>query len=250
MANPLTVAEYSARMKQAIGNADPSTGFTLLEVLNEALRFVFDYHDWNWRLRPPALVNLVANIAYVALPSDFGSTGELLGVHSVWTPAAAVTKGDLSDIARLRGAPAQNTLNFTVAVVYPGQSSVSVKPAVPRLEIAPTPTASVSNAFRVTYRSGAVDLTASTNVPNVPPEFESALTHIARAQIMFYELGATSADAQAEFNMGTALLNDLKESDGMHDADAGVVHGGAARQYLPGFTDASRPFNSFPTLHA
>lgn len=249
MANPLTVAEYKARMKQSIGNAEPSTGFAFVEVLNESLRFVFDYHDWLWRTRAPYLVSLTASQSYVTLPSDFGTAGELLSVHGV-SPSLRVSKGSLADVADARGMVTQDYFSYLVAVSYPAQTTVASRPGAARLEIVPTPTATLANAFRIVYRAGPTDLTNTTDVPNIPAEYEAALTRIACGNMMLYELGAASPDANAMFNSGVALLNNLMESDGLHDPDEGMIRHGAVRQFARGHGgEDARPFSTFPTLH-
>lgn len=248
MANPLTVSEYKSRMKHALGNAEPSTGFSFLEVLNEALRYVFGYANWNWKLRPPALLDLVEDQEYVSLPSDFGSGGELLTVHSVWAPVTFVSKVGLDDIARLRGTPVASYMSFYVAVASPNQTTTAVRPAGPRLEIWPTPADDVSDAFRITYRAGPATLTSDSQIPNIPQEFESALTLVARARIMLYEIGSNSPDAVAEFAAAKDELARLMESDGSMEPDAGRMNGGLAAMYACGGGDAT-PFSSFPTLH-
>lgn len=244
----LTVADYVLRMKQAIGNQNPSTGFTLLDVLNETVRYLFDYADWSWRYRPPTYCSLVNAQEYCTLPSDFGANGELLSVHSIWSPVTFVNKVSLPDIARMRGQPIQNHLNYYVAVAYPTQGSQLVRPGTPRLEIWPTPGADVSNAFRITYKAGAIELTDNAHVPNIPSSYEQALTHLARARAMVYETGADNPKATAELVLAKDDLNRLMESDGMQESDSGVMSGGAAQMYRnPKRNDYLRPFSTFPT---
>lgn len=233
-------------MKHAIGNSDPSTGFSLLEILNEAVRYLFEYHNWNWRLRPPALLDLVASQEYVSLPTGFGSAGELLTVHSIWAPVTFVHKVGLDDIARMRGMPIQNHLNFYVAVASPDQVTTGLRPPGPRLEIWPTPAASVTSAFRITYRAGPATLSTSGQVPNIPQEYEAALTLIARAKTMLYEISAASPDALAELALAKDELARLMEADGSLEPDAGRMTGGAASLYGTDRNDLIRPFTTFP----
>lgn len=243
----LTVADYLARMKQAIGNADPSTGFTLLQVLNESVRALFDYTDWEWRKRPPAFCSLVANQQYVDLPSDFGSNGILQTVHSIWSPTTYVNKVSLADIARYRGQPVQNHLNYFLALATPSQVSSTVRLTVPRLEIWPTPAADIPNAFRITYKAGAIELSSNTDVPNIPAGYEQMLTHLARARIQFYEYGPTSPEAAAELSLADREFANLSAADGNQEEDAGPIRGGAAAPYLNGNSYPFRPFSTFPT---
>ncbi len=243
----LTVADYLLRMKQAIGNANPSTGFTLLDVLNEAVQYVFTYNNWSWRERPPALCNLVATQTYVSLPSDFGNGGELDAVASIWSPITVVHITSVAEIARLRGLPLYNSLEFYVAVSFPTQASVTTAPPQPQLEVWPTPQASITGAFRIVYRAGYVTLTSNTQVPNVPPEFTAALTLTARAMTLRYESGSDNPQALAEFAAANAELDRLKDNDGLSQSDMGHISPGAAAAFLPQRNPGWwRPFTTIP----
>src|ERR1017187_2515887 len=117
MATPLTVADYEARMLQAVGNpAALSTGIVLIDVLNEALQYVFTYDNWTWRARSPVLLDLVVNQSYVSLPADFGTGGELDSIASIWSPLTFVHMCGLAEIAKYRGLPTQNYLQFYLAI--------------------------------------------------------------------------------------------------------------------------------------
>lgn len=236
MANPRTVANYQSAMLHAIGNAQPATGLTTLEILNDALRELFTFSDWSWRRRPPATLNLVASQSYVSLPSDFG---ELETVHSPCNPTISVTKVGLDDIARMRGGVIQNNISRFVAVAWPTQTTTTARPAQARLEIWPTPTVSVTGGIRIVYKAGAIDLVNSTDTPNIPKEFESALLMLARGKLMFHELGGDLT----EYNVGLAALERLKEYDGMQERDAGAITGGAVADLASGPGDW-RPFSS------
>lgn len=242
----LTVADYKARMRQAIGNADPSTGFELIDILNEALQYVFGYSSWKFRARAPVLLNFVANQEYANLPADFGTGGELETVDSLWSPLCFMRKASLSDISQLRGQPTQNFLTFYAAVSFPTQSSNTVPPGAARLELWPTPQASITGAFRITYKSGYTLLTLDTQVPNIPVELTSALTLTARAKTKFYEFGADNPETLAEFAAANAELDRYMDVDGRTDSDDGELTGGAAAQYLnqrgPGWF---RPFSQY-----
>lgn len=247
MAIPLTVADFTARMKQAIGNSNPSTGFVLLDVLNESVQYIFTYSNWSWRQRAPILLDLVSGQDFVSLPPAFGTAGEVDGVASLWSPLSFVFLTGLNEIARYRGLPVQNFLTYYLALSFPTQASTSVAPAQPRLEIWPTPQTSVTGAFRIIYRAGPVLLTDDTNVPNLPPEFTTALTLVSRARAMQYELGSSVPETLAEMAAATAELDRLMEYDGLSQADAGHIGPGAAAKYMNQPRPTwFRPFASWP----
>jgi hypothetical protein len=240
MANPRTVADYQAAMLHAIGNSQPATGITTLEILNDAVRELFTFSEWSWRRRPPATLNLVASQSYVSLPADFG---ELETVHWTTSPLVAVNKVGLDDIARLRGGVITDSYARYVAVSWPSQTTSSVRPAQARLEIWPTPTATAAAAIRIVYKAGAIDLVNAGDVPNIPKEYESALLMLARGKLKFHELDGDAVEYQA----GLAALQKLQEYDGLQERDAGAITGGAVADLACG-QGTWRPFstNSVP----
>ena len=247
MGIPLAASDYLARMQQAIGNADPSTGFTLLDILNESMQHLFTANAWSWRQRDPILMDLVANQSFVLLPPDFGTGGQLDSIEGLWSPLNFVFLTGLNEIARYRGLPLQNFLTYYMALGFPTQANQGVAPAQPVLEIWPTPTSSVTGAFRVVYRSGYVILTDPSQVPNIPPEFSTALTLVARAKTLQYETGSDNPTAIAEWQAASAEIERMKEMDGMSQSDAGHLSPGAASRFMhrrgPGWF---RPFGAWP----
>ncbi len=242
----LTVSQYKARMKQAIGNADPATGFTLLEILNESLRDVYGYAEWSWKTGAPASIDFVANTAYAALPTDFG-TGQLLSVHSPLVPIYRVIKTTLDDIAAKRGLIVSMPMTTYVAVSWPSQLNSVLAPGQARLEIWPTPSTSRTGAITITYRRGPATLTSDSQVPNIPVNFESALTSWARAQTMLRELGASDQGAVAEYNFAKSQLDSLKEQDGAQDSDLGLIQGAVmGASYDPLHFDPTLPIPGRP----
>ncbi len=213
-------------MKQSIGNADPSTGFVLLDLLNEALREVFGFHPWDWREGGVADIAFVSGQSYAALPADFGQ-GQLTGVHGLDSTLRSVVKTTLQHIADLRGMSQQSDFDMWVAVSSPTQTSTTVSPGQPRLELWPTPGASLSPAMRVTYRRGPAMLTSNTQVPNIPLSYESALSHRALAKAQLAEYGALSDEGQANLALSNGLLTQLVSEDGAQDGDLGVIRNGA-----------------------
>jgi hypothetical protein len=219
---PLTVAEYTNLMQHAIGGA-PDARVVLLNVLNDALRFLFDSHPWNFRNRP-------------VLPTDFG---ELLSVQS---GARTVQLTSLEDIAHRRANasaifdedvycslsfPAQPTTtslqNSTVRSI-PGDTTSAMIASGPHLELHPTPAA--ADTFTIEYRAGAIQLVNTTDVPNIPPSFERVLGLIARAFLIDLE----EQDASSEWEKANAEMERLKVHDGLAQQNLGPMRGGAVAE--------------------
>lgn len=224
-AGAMTVASYKNHMIHAIGG-NPDTRISLLQVLNEAVRYLFDQHEWNFRARPilettvaavDPPTNPVTYNNYIDLPADFG---EILSAHY---GTRQVKFTSLEDIAHRR----TNTLippplaAVYVALSFPGQSDVNSLQGSPRLEIFPAPDSAAT--FALEYRAGAIQLVNDTDVPNIPPSFERALALLARAFICDYEeQESTNEWAEAEKE-----LEKLKAHDGLIQSNMGPSLGGA-----------------------
>jgi hypothetical protein len=236
MANPRTVQQYKALMRHAIGNVEPASGVDLLEVLNDALRELYAFHDWEFarRLQTTGL-NLVSGQSYITLPSDFGT---LKSIDTTVNDIITVSKVSLEELERLRSTIYSGTFDFFVALAFPSQTSASVRPATPQLQIWPTPTSNISNAMRIQYIAKAVDLSADTDVPNIPKEFESALATLARGKLMMWE---RDGDIN-EYQSAIAMLTKMKEADGSSEDEVGTITGGAAEPFLQQATQV-RPFD-------
>lgn len=238
MANPRTVANYKAMMRHAIGGASPASGVDLLEVLNDALRELYVFHDWEFTRRLKTTgINFVSGQAYVTLPTDFGT---LVSIDTTVNDIITVTKTSLAEVERLRSTIYSGTYDFFVALSFPTQTSVTTRPGVPRLEIWPTPATSISDAIRIQYLATAVDLSADTDVPNIPKEFESALATLARGKIKFLEFDGDTT----EYNAAIAMMTKLKESDGASEQEVGGITGGAAEPFAAN-AGTLRPFDRF-----
>jgi hypothetical protein len=232
----MRVADYIARMMHANSGVGPTEGFDALQIFNEALRELFDFHDWSWRKRPPALVDLVADQEYAALPSDFGY-GSLLGVEAVHDGAMGVVKTDLAALTRLRGSPMDDTAVTYVALSWPSQTAATSGPGPARLEVYPTPAENVTGAFRVIYKAGPIDCTNTDSVPNIPASYEAALSMLCRGLVKRYE-----RNDDREYVAALMRLEQLKATDGMQEQDLGYITGGAVS--LADHTGDYRPFNN------
>jgi len=148
-------------------------------IVQQAGRHLFDMHPWNWRRRPSATINLVADQDYVELPSDFGFG--ILDAIDTSNLTTGIQLTTLDDIIKRRKISVSTPWDYHVALVYPAQSSVTQEPQAARLEIHPEPSSSSTGAITVAYRAGWVPLALPTSAANVPPTMDHMLHRVTRA---------------------------------------------------------------------
>lgn len=217
-----TAQYYLGQIRAASGGRidDRTDGF---ELLNDAGHYLTNMHDWGWLARPPANLNFVASQEYVTLPSDFGNMLSIEVPNSLQT---TVQEETLERILYLRGSSLNDPFRYHVAVVFPTQTSVTVAPGNPRLEIWPTPGSNESNALRISYRAGWTVLTAVNSVPNIPVDVEPLFIQIVRA------FGAAAGNPSINLNdlltkieMGP-ITRGLKSNYGVVQGSLGMTQAG------------------------
>lgn len=316
------VSTYLDAMRHAIGG-DPDSRIALVDVLNEAIEFLFNFHPWKWRKRPvivlgftpaatPTTVNVTAlsrtnnvttltvnaapvpafqvgdfwtiagatdatfngsyqltnvvsttQVSYVNngtngtttggtvaatsppafeqfinLPADFG---DLVAIEVKSNFMRVVSMTSMAQIMFLRSAINQNpTLALFCALTFPSQVDVNSAPPNPRLEIYPRPLSADPNALQVEYRAGAIRVVNTTDVPNIPPYLERALTLLCRAFIKHYEDESQEIDL-ADFKEEVSIYI---QADGRKQGDYGITLNGAARHRK---SRLYRPFTTIPS---
>lgn len=214
-----TVAKYLDMMRHAIGNDEPASGVTLLDVLNDALVDLFAFHPWSWSTGITVSLNYTIDQSYINLPTDFSQLVSIETANALHT----ITATTLPHLQALRHDDQAVGNTYFVALSHPGQTTVTGARPQARLEIWPTPTATETGALSLVYRSKAVELSANTDVPNIPRAFEEALTMLARGKIKGLEMGD-----YAELEGGRAKLAELSELDGLELENLGQPQNTAA----------------------
>jgi len=212
-------------------------------ICNEAGRYLFDLHSWNWRLRPPVGVDFHNGQGFVLLPKDFGSTGEVLSLDMSETLSYRAEPVDISEIAQLRElASGDTTYSYRYALVFPGQYTSTSAPDVPRLEIYPTPTSDEENAATLTYRASWRDLTQGNEVANVPTSFDFLLKQIVGAYAKSY---VNDDPRELEMIPQSSTFDRMARADGAAMANLGPIRGGilapGGRDYNWNFTTTGLP---------
>lgn len=216
---PMTVANYKAQMKHAIGG-EPDSRVDLLQVLNDALRYLYNQHAWSFRERPILTVTTTPDQNYVELPEDFG---ELISVQFA---TRNVSLTSLTDIAHRRAntllPPPQSAVY--VALSFPAQVDVTSSQPLPRLEIFPDVIS--ADDYDIEYRGGPIALTEDSDVPNIPPDYERVLTLLARS----FTCDIEEQDSTVEWDKANVEIERLKDHDALTQSNMGQMQGGAAQQ--------------------
>jgi len=181
---PLTLAAYKLDAQHAIA-LDAATlapgdtaAFNAQQIVNEAGRMLYSARPWKFRETASADLDLTISQSYVAMPSGFRQ------LRSV--SYNSLTIGiELVDFATILDLRARNTgptgFQYWAALVHPRRAAAGTPPTPPRLEIYPTPTATVTGALTISYRAGWTELTSDTDVPDIPLYCETLLRKFVRA---------------------------------------------------------------------
>lgn len=183
---PRTLADWRSVVTHALDGApavivtDADTTADL--IINDAAEMLMAERSWNFNLRPVASLNLTNGQSYVACPSDFGEMVSLT-YNGTGSKVQVVT---LEQLDQLRADGGTDTSVLYCALSQPGQSSVTTAITVPRIEVTPTPAASVTGALLLRYRSAWTLLDTNTDVANLPvwmePVFESLIRAVAKGR--------------------------------------------------------------------
>lgn len=162
---------------------------------------------------------------YCVLPSDFGE-GEIMSVVYQDSYAFKVIASSLSHVQSLRSNQQAAFDQVYYAVSYPTQTSTSVAPAQPVMEIYPTPTAAQQSVLMLSYKSGWVLLEDEDAVANVPVGYEYLLKRLAKA--FAHEAMSHDNSRITEVESSVEFLK-LKRMDGRTQWNLGKTQGGAAK---------------------
>ena len=221
----ITFLQLRDEVERVVGDAhDPR--LSPVRIVNDAGRYLFAMHGWRWRDRPPVTLDFVADQAYLTLPGDFGF-GEIVSLAADNAVNYSVQVTTLSEVERYRAAGMDWHMGFLVALAYPGQTDASSAPATARLEIEPTPQNNRSDALRLVYRAGWVELSGNTDVANVPPAMESLLVELVRA---FAVRDRTFSREPLDQLESSSFVQRLKAADGRAQANRGPMRGGMVQQ--------------------
>lgn len=185
----LTRAEYKTLVQHWTGgNVNASMGstsaLTEVQLIDQSFHFLFDAHQWTWRKRGPVVLGTTNGGTQIPLPADFGETDSLSVVDGINDAVRETTLGEVMD---LRSNEITTTNLYYVAPTFPVASSATELAPNPHYEVWPTPSATDSSTFRLTYFARYVPMQADTDVPNIPQWMELCAKDCLRAICLAHE---------------------------------------------------------------
>ena len=211
-------------VRSALGGGAPDTNIGFGNVVNMAGRDLWNAHQWNHRIRSRSSLNFTAAQAYITLPTDFGTMESLKG-STITRSTLLVTPATFDE--NVANGILPEGFVYMCCVTQPTQTSATTAMGAPRLELYPTPTASVTAALYMRYRAQWVNLSADASYPNVREFMEPLLCEWIRCWAMGFTEEDKGSTAQR--------LNDLRQSsiwdaavneDGLIQGDYGIIGNG------------------------
>lgn len=257
----LTLAGYRLEAQHAVQvdttTLAPGTSLNdnLDQIVNEAGRALYSSHSWKFRETVSADIDFVASQSYVASPAGLR---QLIAIeaNSLTSSIQLTTIDKLLALRAKSLAPAG--FAYWAAMIHPRRANATTAPVAPRIELFPTPIASLTAAATAFFRAGWTELTTATDVPDIPLYCETLLRLFVRAVAEGYmnahadEDGilpvATMEDRIADIMQGP-IFKMAVEEDGGEQPDYGPVEnglvqamcGGGGLDYLDGRSEAT-PF--------
>lgn len=297
----ITLGELKQAVYRIVSDK-PDDRYDVEQVINDAGRYLFSMHSWNWRNRPTAPLSYIAPISvanatytestktitktsgftnytfrnaelfevtdgtgateaeyqiasrtsanaivlnasigsaadaqtdidgtisfpYCVLPSDFGE-GQIVSLTHRNNQTYNTIATSLEQVRWLRFNSLIASYQLYYAVSYPSQTSTSVVPANPLLEIYPTPTAVDPSVLFLNYKAGWVLLEDEDAVANVPIGYEYLLKRLVKA---FAHEAMSNDNSQIAAVESSIEYLKLKRMDGGTQANLGKLAGGAAQ---------------------
>lgn len=211
-----TFSDLEDRVKYAI--AIPGTiavGVSASNIVNVALVTLWHRRRWTFRQSSETLT-LTSGQSYIALAADYSRTLSLAGYPATNYGVRLVTLDQLNQIRQQTGVAG---FDVYAAVSWTTQSNGASAP-IGRLEIFPTPAATVSNALTHIYekRVPAATAAASLSVPNLPPQYLPALEKLACG---IGQMQVGHEDKGGYMGLYEMMIKPLEYEDAMSQPQAG-----------------------------
>jgi len=198
-----------------------ATGTSHSAILNNAGRYMYSMHAWNWRQR-------FQDVAWVAGQSYVDLTGGS-DIEIAHGEANSLTETfsfpSQQELARLRGDNLTPVGFHTWGVLRRVDDQANL-----RIELHPTPTAAKASALTIWYREGWTAATEGTDgtVPDMPDYMEGLLMEVVRAFALGYwdEQVKTLTPRLAEIANGP-IMKQCRRIDAVQQPDYGPLGIGA-----------------------
>ena len=222
----ITLGEASRYIKWAIGGGDMNAAVPEVLVANEAGHELVNMRRWKWLPNVQIPRNLVANQAWIDLPTDFAEAIELTGASD---NAVSFTRDTPGIGAQSRSSVIPNSpVTFTWWLESNGNAAQGEP--TQRIALDHAPGSNAANAAYLTYRAGWTPLEDDGDVAVIPPWMEGlyrdCLFAVARGYMR--ESEGTVAD-RLERVMRSARFQALARRDLSMQPNLGQMAGGAVQ---------------------
>lgn len=211
------LSDLTTACKMAVGSNTAPTNVTFESIVNDAVQYLADYADWNWRNKALSL-NFTASTNSVNLPADFSAIHSAVR-NSSWVPLEPTTL-EAIQLMRVRTDLSMSFSTVWYALNITPQTSVTAEP-VWKMELYPTPTANETGAIIGTYQRLIPKLTTSTDVPDVPADYHPALRDLCRA----FAIDIITQERDIDWTRAHEKLEKLKTRDGLRAPSIGFMTG-------------------------
>lgn len=247
----LTLEKITLRMARFMGwdATDWPTEITPAMVVNEAVQSVYNAVEWNFLQGASVDLDLVQDQTWIALPADFGSTGEEdLTSQSFAYFALQLRTMQHVQLARQVGvAPGAGA--YAGCIVF--EDTDTSDTPTPRIEIAPTPTEDAAAAFQLSYRRRFAPVTDPSDVCQVPVFMQPLVIRACCLWLAGYEADASSPTALEDFMdrlQASSLWMNAISQDANTQQGVGMWAGGAASQNDDEVVPLGLPIGRVPTI--
>ena len=183
----MTITAIQARQYAASVAGGTPELFSLEALVNMAGRQLVSLHPWGWLRAPEVMLDLIANQSWIDLPLDFGRQG---AIETTGASGYTATFVPLDILDEYRNADRAQVAGYALAVTYGPGASPNYVPHVPRLEVWPTPSATVTDALRMFYYRRWTEVSTasgSTHILNFPPFMDMLYWRVLRETVMAFE---------------------------------------------------------------
>lgn len=217
--------------RHALYHGDLSAEIDGYGALNRAGDALTSCHSWGWLARPAATIPLVSGQSYAEWPSDFA---EMIGYQGSSTFNTTLSLVTLQRLAEMRSTTTSVAgFAYHGAIVYAPQDGDT--PPTPRLDLWPTPSADVADAFTVFYRAGWTELSEPDDPIALPLWMEQLYIEFALAHVLGLEMPEEGNVSQRVAQVLTSpTMVDAKRRDGRIQPFFGIMRGGAIEQQRAG----------------
>lgn len=226
----ILVSDILNQIIHAVGAGGLSQEISEVDILNEAGTYLCSMHAWSWLDDQSATLDLVAAQAYCTLPLGIREVISIARTGSLTDGFRWVTLADLDAVRN--GQPIDWQYTGAIEWVQPDAGGEKL----PRLAIAPTPTAGEVGALTIRFKADwidvGVDSDPDTTALIIPAWLRPLLVRLARIFVKSWEEEEEGTlEQRLEGLDNSRFLEVLKERDGAMQPDIGQLTGGAA-QYI------------------